>query len=99
MVQQQRDEWTSMARSTPLWPNYRSCTVRQSLSATSKISITARSNRPLALRTAPCAASLAGPWDSCGKSSNRRWPPSDNLMATIHEQLDELLAADLHGEL
>src|SRR5664279_2036352 len=36
---------------------------------------------------------------SCVENSNPLWRPSPDFMPTIHEQIDELLAADLHGEL
>src|SRR5881394_1859120 len=45
------------------------------------------------------AASWAALSAPCAGNSNQHLLPLPDLMSTIHEQIDELLAADLHGEL
>src|SRR3984893_19324911 len=46
-----------------------------------------------------CGAFSVAPSRQCASNSNPHSPPLTNSMATIHEQIDELLAADVHNQL
>src|SRR5437763_5573491 len=41
----------------------------------------------------------AGRWLRCANNLGQLWPQPINVMATIHDKIDNWLAADLHGEL
>src|SRR5436190_14115685 len=48
---------------------------------------------------ARCAESSAARWLRCANNLDQLWPQPINVMATIHDKIDNWLAADLHGEL
>src|SRR5262249_19643120 len=80
-------------------PRYRSYIAPRSPCVISKKWITGRSKTRSASRTAPCAEFSAAPWLHCANNSARLSLQRIESMATVHDEIDNWLAADLYCEL
>jgi uncharacterized protein DUF4349/sigma-70-like protein/putative zinc finger protein len=99
MIARHRARWRWINNYTQHSPHSRSYIAPRSPCVISKKWITGRSKARSASRMEPCAESLVGLWLRCVNNSARLSLQRTESMATVHDQIDNWLAADLYGEL
>src|SRR6516162_5400917 len=84
---------------TPRLPHYRNFIAPRLPCAISKKWITGRSKTRSASPMAPCAEFSAALWHQCANNFAPLSLQRTESMATVHDEIDNWLAADLYGEL
>src|SRR5215469_11145628 len=95
--QQRARTWIDLC--TPRLPHYQNFIAPRLRSVISKIWITGRSKTRSASPMAPCGEFSAAPSLRCANNFVPLSPQRTESMATVHDEIDNWLAADLYGEL